>query len=335
MNLLRRMNVRLLRRAAERGGVEAMACLGVELMGDKKDEEGLRWLRRAADAGDANAQVQLGSFYDSRNEYEDAVHWYRMAAEQGDATGQHTLGAMYMLGTGVPKDISEGINWYRKAAEAGDTRTQILLGSIYANSEFVPTDVAQAAYWYSAAFKASSLTHELAKKYPDELRWFLSVADESDDPGILLNVANIYSTKGGGVPQDHTEAVRFYHLAADYGSEDALFFLGSRYETATGVAQDYEAAMYWYKLAAEKGHAAAMFNIAMMYNRSEGVPPDSKELYFWFSLCSTVDLPKDQADHARKAIEILNVKLAPESLTEIRERTRQWITTHPPIHFES
>jgi len=59
--------VRLYRRAASQGHLEAQANLAVMLCagdGVKKDDvEGLRWLRRAARRGDSKAQYNLGRAY--------------------------------------------------------------------------------------------------------------------------------------------------------------------------------------------------------------------------------------------------------------------------------
>jgi len=278
----------------------------------------------------------LGSAYDSGKGVEkdsvEAVQWYRLAADQGNTSAQSIVGGMYLTGDGVEKDIPTGLGWYRKAAENGDIAAKIMLGGIYANSEFVPNDTAEAVVWYSSAFKAESLTRSLAEKYAKELRWFLSVA-EVGDGDVLLNVANIYSSTGGGVPQDSKEALRWYRLAADKGNEEALCFMGKLYETGDGVDQDFSEAMHWYQLAAERGNAGAMFNIGIMYTRSQGVSIDPRELYFWFYLCSTYPLPQPQGNHVKKALEVLKTKLTPESITEIQERSQRWIETHPKIHF--
>lgn len=135
------------------------------------------------------------------------------------------------------------------------------------------------------------------------------------------------------MPQDNVEAMRWYHLAADKGNEEALCFIGNMCETGQGVRQDFAEAMQWYLRAAELGNAGAIFNIGMMYNRSQGVSIDARELYFWFYLSSTYPLPQEQSTHAQKAIEALTTKLSPESIAEIKQRAQQWIETHPKIHF--
>lgn len=193
--------MRLLRRQAERGNAEAMTCLAVDHMDLQNFDEATRWFRKAADLGFLDAQLMLGSAYDYGKGVEkdsvEAVRWYRLAADQGNTSAQSIVGGMYLTGDGVEKDIPTGLGWYRKAAENGDIAAKIMLGGIYANIEFVPNDTTEAVVWYSSAFKAESLTRSLAEKYTKELRWFLSVA-EVGDGDVLLNVANIYSSTGGG-----------------------------------------------------------------------------------------------------------------------------------------
>jgi TPR repeat protein len=330
--LLNTIKISLLKRQANKGDAVAITTLAACYVEQQSFAEAARWFRKAAEMGFPDAQVFLGSAYEEGRGVEkdevEAVRWYRRAAEQGDITAQSVLGANYLTGQGVTKDIPTGLEWYRKAAEKGDIATKVLLGGIYANSEFVPNDTAQAVAWYSSAFQATSVTPALAEKYAKELRWFLSVA-EIGDGDVLLNVAHLYNSTRGGIPEDSVEATRWYRLAAEKGNEEALCFMGKMCEDSG----DFSEAMDWYQLAAEKGNAGAMFNIGMMYNRSQGVVIDPRELYFWFSLCSTYPLPELQANHVKKALQTLHTKLLPESITETQERARRWIETHPKIHF--
>lgn len=295
---------------------------------------------RGAQRGNAEAQFMLGTAYEYghgvKQDGVEAVRWYRMAAEQGHPDAQFVLGGNYLLGERlVAKDPSEGIRWCRKAAEQGHRSAQVLLGKLYANSEFPPNDTQEALRWFSAAFNASSLTQSIAKEHAEDLRWFLSAAHTGDSE-VMLNVANIYGSSGRGVKQDYKEALHWYLMAADKGNEEAMCFLGHMYETAKGTSQDFGEAMRWYRLAAEKGNVGAMFNIGIMCTRGQGVSIDARELYFWFYLCSTYpSLPQLQANHVKKACEVLKTKLAPESMTEIRERAQRWIETHPTIHLRT
>ena len=70
------------------------------------------------------------------------------------------------------------------------------------------------------------------------------------------NLGTMYQT-GTGVPQDHTEAVRLYQLAADQGLAEAQFNLGVMYLHGRGVRLDLTKAARLLKLAADQGYQPA------------------------------------------------------------------------------
>ena len=86
-----------------------------------------------------------------------------------------------------------------------------------------------------------------------------------------LNLGSMYE-EGRGVPQDETEAVRWYRLAADQGYAPAQHNLGVAYENGRGVPQDYAEAVRWYRLAAEQEYADAQVNLGVSYRAGRGVP---------------------------------------------------------------
>jgi TPR repeat protein len=81
----------------------------------------------------------------------------------------------------------------------------------------------------------------------------------------------------GGVVSDHTEAVRYFRLAAEQGLDVAQKELGVMYEEGRGVARDGAAALRWYNLAAEQGLADAMFRVAVCYEHGRFVARDTRE----------------------------------------------------------
>jgi TPR repeat protein len=62
---------------------------------------------------------------------------------------------------------------------------------------------------------------------------------------------------GIGVTQDHHEAARLYHIAAEQEYAHAQFMLGRFFENGTGVDLDHQEAIRLYRLAAEQGYAGA------------------------------------------------------------------------------
>ena len=66
------------------------------------------------------------------------------------------------------------------------------------------------------------------------------------------NLALMYDT-GQGVPENNTEAVRWYRKAADQGNVRAQNNLGVMYDAGEGVPEDNAEAVRWYRLAADQG----------------------------------------------------------------------------------
>jgi TPR repeat protein len=92
--------------------------------------------------------------------------------------------------------------------------------------------------------------------------------------------------KGEGVPQDYTEAAKWYRLAADQGYAPAQTSLGLAYETGRGVPQDYVEAMKWYRLAADKGDALGQFKLGSMYHSGRGTAQNYVEAVKWYRLAA-------------------------------------------------
>ena len=84
----------------------------------------------------------------------------------------------------------------------------------------------------------------------------------------LGNAGYMYYT-GEGVPEDDTEAVRWFRLAADQGHALAQNNLGYMYANGEGVPEDDAEAVRWYRLAAEQGFALAQVNLGLMYDNGE------------------------------------------------------------------
>ncbi|MGB7629916.1 MAG: tetratricopeptide repeat protein, partial [Candidatus Deferrimicrobium sp.] len=74
-------------------------------------------------------------------------------------------------------------------------------------------------------------------------------AAEQGDAHAQFNLGVVYG-KGEEIPQNDTEAVKWYRKAADQGFPLAQYILGSMYALGRGVPQDYVLAHMWYNLAA-------------------------------------------------------------------------------------
>jgi hypothetical protein len=108
--------------------------------------------------------------------------------------------------------------------------------------------------------------------------------------------------EGYGVPQNRTEAAKWYRRAAEHGDALAQYELGVIYAQgrrapkiidasgmalvwgadADGVSQDYAEAARWYRMAAMQGHYAAQYNVGAMYHGGQGVEQDHAAAVKWY-----------------------------------------------------
>ena len=59
---------------------------------------------------------------------------------------------------------------------------------------------------------------------------------------------------------------------------------GCKYDNGEGVPEDDTEAVRWYRLAAEQGYALAQFSLGLMYFTGEGLPQDLVLAYMWCNL---------------------------------------------------
>ena len=124
---------------------------------------------------------------------------------------------------------------------------------------------------------------------------------------------------GGGVPQNHAEAAKWYRLAADQGEVHAQLFLGSAYDNGRGVPQNDAEAVKWYRLAADQGLPGAQNALGTMYAYGLGVPQNDVLAHMWFNLASARRISDAQKDRDRLAS-----KMPPAQIAEAQRLAAQW-----------
>lgn len=90
---------------------------------------------------------------------------------------------------------------------------------------------------------------------------------------------------GDGVQTDFNEALKWYHLSAEQGFDEAQLVLGSRYQLGQCVERNYQVAFDWYKKAAEQGHSCAQNNVGDFYEKGQGVEKDYQQARVWYLRC--------------------------------------------------
>jgi TPR repeat protein len=87
--------------------------------------------------------------------------------------------------------------------------------------------------------------------------------------------------EGKGVSRSDSEAVFWWHKAAEQGLDRAQFNLGNHYYFGEGVELDYKEAVYWYKKAAEQDYAPAQCNLGDCYYYGDGVEQNYEKAKMW------------------------------------------------------
>ncbi len=145
------------------------------------------------------------------------------------------------------------------------------------------------------------------------------------DASARFNLGLMYSN-GQGVPQDYTEAVKWYGKAADQGDASAQYNLGLMCALGQGVPQDHAEAAKWYRKAADQGDASAQFNLGLMYGMGQGVPQDFVLSHMWFTLAASrfPASERKRREMAESNRETAASKMTPAQVAEAQRLAREW-----------
>lgn len=189
--------------------------------------------------------------------------------------------------------------------------------------------------------EAESSTRELREKA------------EAGDASAQFRLGGLYA-KGGVVPKDDAEAVKWYRKAAEQGHAGGQSMLGVMYTNARAVPRDYDEAMKWFRKAAAQNSAHAQYNLGYMYAVGKGVEKDSVESANWYrkaaeqndtgsqrilgslhatgrgvsknliEACAWSRVAADKGDAAaRKQLETIEKQMMPGEIAEARKRAEE------------
>jgi len=128
---------------------------------------------------------------------------------------------------------------------------------------------------------------------------------------------------GWGVPENVSEAVKWYRKAAEQGHARAQFNLGVMYDKGTGVPENDSEAIKWYRKAAEQGHALAQADLGFMYANGKGAPVDYVKAHMWWSLA------KAQGDKdAPGGLDAIKPRMALAQIAKAQELAAEWWEKH-------
>ncbi|MCL2742522.1 MAG: sel1 repeat family protein [Planctomycetaceae bacterium] len=220
----------------------------------------------------------------------------RADAEKGDVNCQYMLAVCYADGMGVPADCAEAFQWCLKAAEQGLAEAQYQLGVFYSNGTGVHQNYAEGIKWFS---KAAEQKYTPAQKALDAAYGFVYGFPLYEDSGTVLREAaengdvqsqfrlgSAYDA-GIGVPQDYSEAVKWYTKAAEQGGGEgkgacAKNMLGYIYLRGHGVDKDEVKALSLFMEAAEDGCSHAPDSVGECYENGYGAERNLTEALKWY-----------------------------------------------------
>ena len=139
---------------------------------------------------------------------------------------------------------------------------------------------------------------------------------------LAQNNLGVMYAQGDGVPQDYTEAVKWYWRAAEQRNAYAQNNLGVMSRDGSGVPQDDTEAVRWFRRAAEQRDAIAQNNLGVVYSNGEGVPQDYTLAHMWFNLAGT------DFEHARKWRDTVAKQMTPAQIAEAQRLAREWTAAH-------
>lgn len=94
------------------------------------------------------------------------------------------------------------------------------------------------------------------------------------------------------------------------------------------MAQDHAEALRWFHKAAEQGVARAQSSLVDLYVGGEGVPLDDVLAYMWASIVTASWPPGETRDRFAEGLDKLAARMTPDQIAEAQRRAREWLATH-------
>jgi len=223
---------------------------------DKSLKKAMKWFQFAAEQGHAKAQYNLGLIYGKgrgvKKNYSKAFKWLSLAADQGNGKAQANLGWMYEMGKGVPKDFKKAEYWYQLASGQGLAKAKEKLNFLLnQNKEKL----------YQATNDSKSLIR-LKEKSLGEIK---DSPKSNSSIGVERKRASHENAQEIVTPLEAD--IKTQQNLIKKTEAQIHFGLGERFESGQGVPQNYTEAIRWYRLAADQGHAKAKEKLELLLNK--------------------------------------------------------------------
>jgi TPR repeat protein len=211
-------------------------------------------------------------------------------ADAGRSDAQYFAGGMLILGRpGIATDPRRGCSYEEKAAPVRADAAH-LVGECYRRglAGVVDKDKAQAAYTRAIEMgypNSKCVLGEMLFADPSQAQRGLALCKDAAQAGnanAQAEVGDLYYRGSGPIKTDHTEARRWYEMAAKQKQPVAARMLGQMYAKGDGGKRDAKKAMEWWKVAEAGGDPMVSILVAdkLFSDISGGKPPGPGKFAF-------------------------------------------------------
>lgn len=241
---------------------DAMYLLGrIYLVKQNDAKQAFSWYDKAAQNNHVDAMIDVGAFYlfgyHVKQNISKAIEWYKKATSLNSPVAYHNLGVLCYQDSDLH---STALNYFATAASLEYADSAYMLGIMYLQGQGIEKDVRIALHYLM-------LSVEYGKHYacrPIGDLYFQGAFDNGR--------------------QNYDKAIEWYLRGMEYDVLSCTEVLGDCYYHGFGVDVDLDLAYDFYKTAANKGSCDAAFSLGSMYFRGEVVKKDLKEALKWMTI---------------------------------------------------
>ena len=196
-----------------------------------------------------------------------------------------------------PGALATGVDWIRKAADAGYTEAMNTLSYLYSTGTGVAKDSVQEMHWLT---KSAAL----------------------EDANAMAALGGRYE-QGRGVPKDKAKAKDLYYKAANKGSKEAAYQLGS----ISLDERNLSSALHYLKRSAGSGFLPAMLKLGEIYEQGTGLgSKDPDEAVRWYTKIKETDGFTDYHSKAYDGIHRIGRVEPPTDLATVKPKLLQLVS---------
>ncbi len=255
-------------------------------------------------------------------EYVDKISWSRKAAAQGHKQAQTDLGTLLLYGPSNLVDRSEAKVWFTNAANAGDSYAKTELAKL---SEFETNLAGSEREEPEAQFSLGNAYAGGKAVRTDQtqaVNWWHKAA-ENGYPPAQLKLASIYFF-GDGVKADIVTATEWARKAAEHNDRETVVQLANLYRVGLRPKNKIGEAVKMFERAAALGDRSALYDLGTIYKNGEGVRHNNVQAYKWYYLAASQN---DQTSVFLR--DLLAKDMSPTQITEAERMAREWLKAHP------